>query len=322
MTTSPREAVVLDATAPLFGDARRLRKRLSLLHEGGVDAIAGSVASLEDIATVSARLADWHEIARDESAGARLATTVGEIRAAKAAGVPAIILHVQGLDAIGANPTLLELYAHMGVRMAQPTYNYRNALGDGCLEPDNAGLSEVGRKVVDRANELGIALDISHVGYRTSREMIERSTKPVIASHSNARAVCDSPRNLPDELIRAVAASGGVMGLCAFPAFVAASDATLDRLLDHAAYIADLVGPERLGIGLDFADEDEEDYEYYRYDERYYPRPPWIWPAGIEDETKVRSIAPALERRGFSPSEVAGIMGENFMRAFEEIWPA
>lgn len=143
----------------------------------------------------------------------------------------------------------------------------------------------------------------------------------MILSHANARRVCESPRNVSDEVIREVAATGGVIGLCAFPAFVSSDPfPTLDRLIDHAVHIAELVGPEHLGFGFDFADEDENDYDYFGYDERHYPRPPWRWPAGISWWEEAGNIAPALSRRGFSSDDITGIMGENFMRAFEQSW--
>jgi len=112
-----------------------------------------------------------------------------------------------------------------------------------------------------------------------------------------------------------------VVGLCAFPAFLTrGDDAALNDLLDHAAYIAALVGSEHVGLGLDFADEDEKDFDYYGYDERYYPRPPWRYPRGIASFADVRNIREGLEARGFSGTEAAGILGENFLRVFAQAW--
>jgi len=140
-------------------------------------------------------------------------------------------------------------------------------------------------------------------------------------SHANARTVCEHPRNLPDEVIKAVAASGGVIGLCAFPSFVSAGPKpALNQLIDHAVHIASLVGAKHVGLGLDFADEGEEEYDFYGYDEAYYPRPPWAWPRGIEWLHQSSDISPALQARGFSPDEATGIMGMNFLRVLTTIW--
>ena len=181
----------------------------------------------------------------------------------------------------------------------------------------SAGLSQD----LGRGDEPPLAVDISHAGVRTSLDAIACGTRPVIASHANARAVCDHPRNLSDEVIKAVAASGGVIGLCAFPSLVSADPApTLEQLIDHAVHIAGVFGAEHVGLGLDFADEGDEEYDFYGYDERYYPRPPWKWPRGIEWLHQSAYISPALQARGFSPEEVAGVMGMNFLRVLATIW--
>ena len=317
-----REPLVLDGALPLVSHPRQLSALLPALTAGGVGVLLPTVASIEDLATVSSTLGAWRAFEDGPPPGARLARSVSDIRAAQAAGDLAVVLHVQGLHAVGAELDRLELYAAAGVKVAQLTYNYRNYLADGCLEPADAGLSESGRAVVERLNLLRIVPDVSHTGERSSLEIVEISTSPVIASHSNAKALCDHPRNLGDGLARAVAASGGVVGLCAFPAFVDDTAPTVRRLAEHAAYFAELIGAEHVGMGLDFSDEDASDYEFYGYDERYYPRPPWIWPAGLESHADVPGLRAALEQVGFSEEETAGILGENFLRVFAEVWGA
>lgn len=255
--------------------------------------------------------------------GARVATSVEEIRQVVAAGDLAVVLHFQGSAPLGGQVEMVDTYARLGVRVIQLTYNYAELAGDGCLEERNAGLTAFGRKVARRMQDIGITVDLAHAGERTCLEALSIAQRPMGVSHGNARAVCESPRNLSDDVIRAVAATGGVIGLCAYPAFVS-SDAmpTLDQLIDHAVHITELVGARHVGLGLDFADEDENDYDYdyFGYDERYYPRPPWTWPIGISWWEEAGNIAPALRRRGFSNNDITGIMGENFMRAFEQTW--
>jgi membrane dipeptidase len=210
----------------------------------------------------------------------------------------------------------------VGLRVMQLTYNARNRLGDGCFEPTDAGLSKFGRKVIRRMEDLGIGMDVSHAGIRTALEATEAATRPVVITHANARTLLDTPRNATDDMIRAVAASGGVIGVCAAPFFLTqgGKGATLNMLIDHAAYMADLVGPEHVGLGFDFADEDEDDFIYYGYDERYIPRPPWIWPTGIAGHAEGGNVAPALRSRGFTEADITGILGGNFLRVFANIW--
>lgn len=312
--------ICLDATAPLI-KPRRLEARLGELREGGVDAVLATVSSIEDSNYVVGMLARWLSLARSSEGGFRLATSVADVRGAKDAGDVAIVLHLQGGAPVEDDVDLVEVYQRLGVRVMQLTYNYRNLVGDGCLESNDAGLSDFGRRVVRRLDELRVVVDVSHGGERTSLEAVDAAQGPVVATHANARAVCDSPRNLSDELICALAESGGVIGLCAFPAFVTTDEhPTVEHLVDHAVYIGDLVGPEHVGIGLDFAEEDETDYEYYGYDERYYPRPPWVFPERIRGFADFRNLAPTLAARGFSEREVAGILGGNFLRVFEQVW--
>jgi membrane dipeptidase len=315
-----RDDICLVAAAPSV-TPWSLRRERAALKQGAVDAVFATVASLEDTGQAVTRVAQWLQAGADQAIPARVATSVTEIRDAKATGETAVVLHFQGAEPLRSGAELAGAFARLGVRVIQPTYNYRGAAGDGCCEPENAGLSRFGKALVEAMNQHRIAVDVAHAGVRTSLEAIECSTRPVICSHANARAVCEHPRNLPDEVIKAVAASGGVIGLCAFPSFVSAGpQPALDQLIDHAVHIADLVGAAHVGLGLDFADEGEEEYDFYGYDERYYPRPPWIWPSGIEWLHHCKDIAPALQARGFSANEAAGIMGTNFLRALTAIW--
>ncbi|MFT4037343.1 MAG: membrane dipeptidase [Thermomicrobiales bacterium] len=319
--TLHHDAFYLDAAVPLV-NARLLPRYLPDLQAGGVDAILTTVASLEDCHYAVTALAGWRALAASDTLPFRLCATVAEFRAAKRDGVLAVGLHFQGGNPLEGNLDLIDAYHALGVRVMQLTYNARNAIGDGCLEDANAGLSTFGRKVVRRLDERRVVIDISHVGERSSLEALSLASGPVVATHANARGVHDSARNLSDEQIRAVAASGGVIGLCGFPAFIAPDDPpTLDQLIDHAVYIADLVGAEHLGLGLDFAIEDEDDYDYFGYDPRYYPRPPWTWPTGLGGFFRdAPNITTALRRRGFSESETRGILGENFLRVFARVW--
>jgi membrane dipeptidase len=282
--------------------------------------VLATVASIEDSRHALGVLAHWLSLDRQSALPFRIARCRADIDLAHAAGDLAVVLHFQGGDPIEADVNLLDAYHALGVRVIQPTYNARNRLGDGCLERANSGLSKLGRAAIARMNELGIVVDIAHVGRRTSLEVIEVSTAPVIASHGNACGVYDSRRNLTDEQIKAVAASGGVIGVCAFPGFVCAADANLDRVLDHVDYLASLVGAEHVGLGMDFATETAEDYDYFGYEEDTYPRPPWTYPPGIAGFADLRNIGTGLAGRGYTAEQIAGIASGNFLRVFGEVW--
>jgi len=316
------EAICLDAAAPLITPhPRKLKSMLQKMEAGRIDAVLATVASIEGAHTAIEKLGAWLFLEQSSHPRITLARTVSEIRAAKRAGNPAVILHFQGGTPIETDLNLINVYHALGVRVIQLTYNYRNFIGDGCLEENDGGLSDFGRKAIKRMNDLRISIDISHVGERTSLEAIETSRQPVIASHANVRALCDSPRNLSNRVIDAIAQKGGVIGVCAFPAFIRLKgEVRLSDLLDHVDYLCERIGSDHVGIGMDFADENEDDYDYFGYDPRYYPRPPWIYPSGIGCFEEVPHISEGLLARGYSEKQIQGIMGENFLRIFEQIW--
>src|ERR1700722_150052 len=244
----------LDAACPLI-QPRDLEKLLPDLRAGEVTTVLATVASIEDSRHALSVLAQWLSLDRKSALPFRIARCRADIDLAHAAGDLAVVLHFQGGDPIEADVNLLDAYHALGVRAMQPTYNARNRLGDGCLERANSGLSKLGRAAIARMNELRIGVDVAHAGRRTSLDVIEASSAPVIVSHGNACGVYESRRNLTDEQITAVAASGGVIGVCAFPGFVSAADQDLDKLLDHVDYLAALVGAEHVGLGRDFSQE-------------------------------------------------------------------
>jgi membrane dipeptidase len=322
--TSPTEHLrvsggYLDAAGPLI-QPRDLEKYLPDLQIGEVTTVLATVASIEDSRHALGVLAHWLSMERTSSLPFRICRSFADIEAAHREEVLAIVLHFQGCDPIEADVKLLDAYHALGVRVMQPTYNARNRLGDGCLERANSGLSKLGRAAIARMNDLRIVVDVAHVGRRTSLEVIEASSAPVIVSHGNACGVYESRRNLTDEQITAVAASGGVIGVCAFPGFVSAADQDLDKLLDHVDYLAALVGPEHVGLGLDFSTETEGDYDYFGYEEDTYPRPPWIYPPGIAGFADIRNIGDRLASRGYTADQIKGIASDNFLRVFRKVW--
>jgi membrane dipeptidase len=261
-------------------------------------------------------------------------TSVEGFMKAKSQGKMGILFHFQNTLPLERDLELVDVYHALGVRVIQLTYNVKNFVGDGCAERTDAGLSDFGVNLIKEMNRAGIAVDCSHTGIRTTPDAMEVSERPVVFSHGNARAVCDNPRNLTDEQIKKVASVGGVIGLNGFPAFVSRSARpTLDEMLRHADYMADLVGIDHVGIGIDFFSgqagvaSDEESAQRYQaalnsgaWKPSAYPPPPYYYPAGLEDPRGFPNLTQALIDRGYTGEETKKVLAGNFMRVYSQIW--
>ena len=314
------EAVVIDGACPMV-NPREIKRHLPALRAGGVTYTVGTVASIESARGALGQVAAWYPRVRAFPEDLVLASSAADIEAAKRTGRVAVVLQFQGGNPFEYDPNLVEAFHRLGVRIVQLTYNARNPLGDGCTERTDVGLSDLGLAVIAELNRLGMLLDLSHVGIRTSLEALEASRAPAIFSHSNAGAVCDHPRNLTDEQLRLVARKGGVVGVNAFPAFVRRDGApTVEDLLDHVDYLVQVMGANHVGLGLDFATENEDDYEYFGYKPEFYPRPPWTYPAGIDGFAAIPNVTRGLVERGYGDDDVRKILGGNFLRVFRAVW--
>jgi membrane dipeptidase len=203
----------------------------------------------------------------------------------------------------------------------------RNLVGDGCLERTDCGLSGFGLEVIEEINRLGILIDLSHVGYRTTMEAIEASKKPVAFTHANPRALCDHPRNKTDEQIKALVKKGGVIGANVYPPFLAAgSKATMKDVIEVIDYLVKLAGIDHVAIGTDFTEGQPDEYFAYMVTGRSKKGPamklelPIINPEGIRNAADFPNLTRALLGHGYSESDVKKIMGENWLRLFSEVW--
>lgn len=315
-----QDAIVIDAACP--DDYWRAHRDRWIA--GGATACALTVGWRAPPRDALYEIANVYRLVR-ETPGLRLAGSVADIRAAKAAGELAIFLHFQGTEPVEYEPALLEAYWRLGVRVVQLAYNRRNPLCDGCEEPHDAGLSQLGRRVVAELNRLGMLVDLSHTGVRSSREAIDASSAPCVASHANAAAVHPNKRNLGDELIKAIAQRGGVIGVNGFPSFVASSDRpTLDQFIDHIVYIDSLVGPGHVGLGIDYYESSRAEYDATvasgTWSPENYPPPPYHYPTGIEQPDGLPELTARLLARGYDEPTIRGILGENWLRIYGEVW--
>jgi len=216
-------------------------------------------------------------------------------------GKIAAILSIEGGDVLEGSPEILRIFHRLGVRMIGIVHSLRNLLADGVKDKrTGGGLSELGVKVVESLNNLGMILDISHLSDAGFWDILTLTESPFIASHSNSGAVCEHPRNLSDDMIQALADKGGVMGMNFAPSFVHPTHATVDRLVDHIDHIVDLVGPDHVGLGSDFDGIPST-------------------PEGLEDVTKMPNITRELLNRDYSKDDISKILGGNHLRLIREV---
>lgn len=248
-----------------------------------------------------------------ERAHATVATSAAEVRQAFGAGQTAVILGMEGADGIGTDISRVDELFSWGVRLIIPVHLRDNQIGTTCLpwnryvgvpffHPRRArGLTEFGGAVIERMNQLGIIIDVSHSDGATLHDIAAHSRSPIIASHAGARSVEDFERFLDDDEIRAIARTGGLVGLWPYR-YNGHGAADFDALMRHARHIADLVGAAHLCLGTDINGV-----------------PGML--AGYRGEKDVWLIAEHLKSSGFSQDEVEGIMGGNFVRVFEQVVP-
>jgi membrane dipeptidase len=240
-----------------------------------------------------------------------------------------LILGIQGCECLEEDVHMVTALYRMGVRIIQLTYSIQNAFGYGCLEKEDRGITHLGIQVVRECNRLGIVLDLTHLGFRTAMDVAEESQSPVIISHSNPMSVCSNPRCVKDELIKAVAKTGGVMGVTPYsPLAETVPDKwpTLDDVVAHIKYVVDLVGIDHVGFGTDmFEGRNAVGFEgwfkrCFREQFRSYSSLKTRHVQGFSSLRYLPRLTDALLRHGFNERQVAQIMGENFLRVFREVW--
>jgi membrane dipeptidase len=277
------------------------------LKEGGVDCQVFAISSERSrtpaypLRTALEMVARFNKECRQNSDLVIQVKNYQEIQEANEQGKIAAMLSIEGADVIEGKVELLEIFYDLGVRIVGLVHSLRNQLADGVTDRrTGGGLSQLGIQALEELEKLGMIVDVSHINDEGFWDVIEQVNKPIMASHSNARNVCDHPRNMTDEMIEALAETGGVMGMNFAPSFIHPDIATLGGLVDHIDYIVDLVGPDHIGLGSDF---DGIPYT----------------PIGLEDVTRMPSITEELVKREYSVEDIKKILGENHLRVFEQV---
>jgi membrane dipeptidase len=210
------------------------------------------------------------------------------------------ILTLEGAEVLEEGLEILDTLYKMGIRSIGLTWNYKNALGYGAMEKEKKGLTDYGKAVIKEMNNLGILVDVSHLSYTGFWDVEKIVSKPFIASHSNVKNICNHPRNLSDSQIKAIANSGGVVGINSYPLFLNESGkATIEDFLLHIDYVVNLVGIDYVGLGCDF-----DGIDFYT--------------EGLEDVSAIKKLNSYLEKE-YGETGAKKILGLNFLRVAKEI---
>lgn len=332
-----RRSIVIDCnTAPALGDTVTLSSSaLEDVARSGMTAIRVSVAgTVPTFEYTVGEIAYFIGVVEAQPKYFILVRRHADIDSAKREGKLGLILGFESPTMLGSDLSRLEVFQRLGVRAMQLTYNSRSLFGDGCLEPGNAGLSNLGREAVSQMNALAIAVDLSHCGARTTAEAITASSKPVIISHGGCNAVYRHPRNKDDRELRAMAERGGVIGIFLLPFLGGGSGSppTEDLLLRHVEHALNVCGMDHVGIGSDIGISPVSDTPEYRKRLQDFAATRKRLGIGAPDEDRpayipelnhprrLEGIAVALAKRGHTSAIIEKVVGGNFYRVFRDIW--
>jgi len=336
-------AVVIDSCGSPgradFGDERKPLDAAELadIRASGLSAMNFTVGSVgryaNDYEESIKNIAYWdREIAANP--GVFMKVTQGaQIEEAKRSGRLGIIYGFQDTTMYGENLDRFDQFHDFGVRIVQLTYNRRNLMGDGCLEPGNAGLSKLGREMVERMNSRGSLVDLSHCGQRTTREGIEASKQPVAITHSGCTALADMPRNKKDDELRLLADRGGVIGIYVMPYLRNSGQVMADDVIKHIEYAVKICGEDHVGIGTDGTTSAVELTPQFRKDfaeqiaerqKRGISAPgeradSFTFAPDLNMPRRFEKIAALLSQRGHSDARIEKILGANFARLFRDV---
>ncbi len=294
---------------------------------GGVNVVHATVGVWEDLAGAMTRIGSIRHLVRTNSDIVRIVRTVDDMTQAKADGVLGMLLGFQNSSMLGDDPEMAGIFADVGIRVVQLTYNIANHLGSSCWEPNDGGLTRAGHSMVRALNDAGVLIDISHVGNRTGRDAIDASAKPIAVTHGNPLWFCDSNRNKPDDVLDALAARGGIVGCTMYPLFMGGAEVTREQYCAMFARLAEQVGVEHVAIGTDAVLGWQPDALGWmrsgRWNRPADPKeipdfPPWpTWFTGPVD---FPSMSEGLDQIGFSAEERDLILGGNWLRLFSDVF--
>ena len=304
------------------------------MHAGGVAAVHVTICYHEDFRETVKNIADWNRMFERFPDLIVPGRTAEDVRSAHAAGKTAIIFGFQNCSPIEDDISLVEICHQLGARFMQLSYNNQSLLATGCYEDNDTGITRMGRQVIAEMNRVGLVIDMSHSGERSTLEAIEISDRPIAITHANPASWHPALRNKSDKVLKVLGDSGGMLGFSVYPHHLKDKSAcTLESFCAMVAQTADLMGIDQIGIGSDLCqDQPDSVVEWMRVgrwtkdidygegsasDAGFPPMPPWF--GGNLD---FGNIADGLRTFGFADTDVEKVMGGNWLRFFEDSFRA
>lgn len=230
-----------------------------------------------------------------------------------------IAFDIEGSNVLNNDLAMVEKFYELGVRQLVFAYNNNNSAGGGCLDAD-IGLTKFGKELVKTCNTIGMVIDCSHVGFRTSMEIMELSSYPIIFSHSNPAGLVSHPRNIANEQILACAETNGVIGINGIGIFLGNNDVRTLKIVEHIDYVVQLVGSEHVGIGLDCVFAPDEIQTFVESNPNTFPEKNGFNNVAVAQPEQFSEIGNLLTLRGYSEKDIDCILGENFFRVAKTVW--
>jgi membrane dipeptidase len=328
-----KDLIVIDGAVPMLANTFN-PEHLSWFLEGGATAISVTVGGGNMEAPVTTKIMSWMAEQIQTRPELRLVRSVDDILKCKREGKLGIFYHFQGPSPLAYDLDRVWYYKQSGVGVLQFAYNTRNPYANGITERVDGGLSILGIKLVEACNKARMIVDVSHTAEKSALDAIRASSEPVILSHGNALGQINNPRNVPDNVLKAIANNGGFAGVVGYPAFVSTKKRpTMDDMLDMVDYMVNLMGVDHVSFGIDYdatthgampAEKIKAQYEAMvasgAWDPSAYPAPPYYYPKGIELPNTLYNLTGALLKRGYSEPEVAKMWGGNWMRVMKQVW--
>ena len=297
---------------------------LTLYHESGVDFVSinvgmDSTPPLDAVKVLSA----FRHAALQQEDRYTLVRSARDVLHAQTTGRLALAFDLEGTEPLDGSLDMIQTYYELGVRTMLIAYNEANRAGGGCHSDPDTGLTEFGAAVVREMNSVGMLVDATHCSRRTTFDLFDSSTAPVVFSHSVPSGVKDHPRNIDDQQMLACAATGGVIGINGVGIFLGNNDASTRSVVRAIDYAVQLVGPENVGLGLDFVFDRADLNAFVAAHATTYPRGygyTELGPLEFASPAQLPEVMTGLVGLGYSESAIGGILGGNFLRVATQVW--